>query len=72
MGGANKALPGRLPPIQFWLRRTSPGCLVAPRTPCIRRRWVSFSNRMERGKPMPPRLGNGGRGEGVIEVMPGE
>jgi hypothetical protein len=36
-GGTYAALPGRLPPIQFWLRRTSPGSFSAPRTPCMSR-----------------------------------
>jgi hypothetical protein len=30
-GGTKAALPGRVPPTQFWLRRISPGCLLAPR-----------------------------------------
>jgi hypothetical protein len=39
-GGAKAALPGRVPPTQFWLRRISPGCLSAPRTPRMRCRCV--------------------------------
>jgi hypothetical protein len=50
-GGTYAALPGRLPPIQFWLRRTSPGSFSAPRTPRIRRECVSFSRRIESGRP---------------------
>ena len=30
-GGTKAALPGRVPPIQFWLRRNSPGSLSLPR-----------------------------------------
>jgi len=35
----------------LWLRRISPGCLSASRTPRIKRRCASFSKRMERGNP---------------------
>ena len=45
-------LPGRVPPIQFWLRRISPGCLLAPRLPFISRRWASFRSRIESGSPL--------------------
>jgi hypothetical protein len=30
-GGTKAALPGRVPPIQFWLRRNSPGIWLLPR-----------------------------------------
>ena len=30
-GGTQAAVPGRVPPIQFWLSRNSPGCLSLPR-----------------------------------------
>ncbi|MCG3170431.1 MAG: hypothetical protein CALGDGBN_01981 [Pseudomonadales bacterium] len=41
-GGTKAALPWRVPPIQFWLRRNSPGVSVLPRplassTPCTSR-----------------------------------
>jgi hypothetical protein len=48
-GGTNRAFPGRVPPIQFCERRTSPGILSAPRTPRIRRWWASHSNRVLSG-----------------------
>src|SRR3989304_3601219 len=54
--GTKTAVPGRVPPIQFWLRRTSPGCLLAPRTPRVNRRCASLSMRIESGR--------GGRGGG--------
>ncbi len=30
-GGPKTALPGRLPPTRFWLRRNSPGSFSLPR-----------------------------------------
>src|SRR5216683_2802182 len=51
-GGTKAALPGRVPPIQFWLRRISPGCLFAPRPPFISLRWASFRSRIESGGPL--------------------
>ena len=38
-GGTNRALPGRVPPSQFWVRRNSPGAFVAAayagHQPCV-------------------------------------
>ena len=50
-GGTYAALPGRLPSIQFWLCRTSPGRRSAPRTPRRRRQCASLSSRIDNGKP---------------------
>ena len=37
-------------PIQFWLRRNSPGLFSAPRTPVINRSWTSRIRRRDRGR----------------------
>ena len=42
---------GRVPPIQFCERRSSPGCLFAPRAPASNRRWASQSRRTDSGRP---------------------
>ena len=47
-GGTKTALPGRVPPIQFCERLSSPGCLPAPRTPSSSRRWASHSGACDR------------------------
>lgn len=39
-GGTKPALPGRVPPIQSCERRSSPGCLPAPRAPSSSSRWA--------------------------------
>ena len=49
--GTNTALPGRVPPIQFCERRSSPGCLPLPRAPSSSRRWASHSKRTLKGRP---------------------
>jgi hypothetical protein len=50
-GGTKAALPGRVPPIQFCERRSSPGCLPAPRTPSSSSRCASHSRRTLIGNP---------------------
>jgi hypothetical protein len=50
-GGTKLAVPGRVPPIQFWLRRNSPGCLSAPRPRASSYSCTSRSRRLENGKP---------------------
>src|SRR2546425_465908 len=35
-GGTKRALPGRVPPTQFWVRRNSPGAWLPPRAPFIK------------------------------------
>jgi len=42
----------RVPPTQFWLRRTSPDRFDAPRTPFISRRWTPWTRRIESGSPL--------------------
>lgn len=59
-GGTNEAFPGREPPIRFWLRQTSPGSFVAPRTPRMSRSWVPFSRRIDSG---------GAAGSAICEEM---
>jgi hypothetical protein len=51
-GGTNTALPGREPPIQFWLRRSSPGNFGAPRAPRDSRARVAVSTRIDKGGPV--------------------
>jgi hypothetical protein len=55
-GGTNAALPGRVPPIQFWLRRNSPGSLLLPRPRESRISWISRMRRNDSGKPSRMRL----------------
>src|SRR5664279_4075830 len=48
-GGTKIAVPGRVPPIQFWLFLNSPGCLSLPRLFDRRTPWISRMSRRERG-----------------------
>ena len=50
-GGTKCALPGRLPPIQFCVRRNSPGAVCSPRAPLNRCWCISRSNRLDKGNP---------------------
>ena len=49
-GGTKTALPGRVPPIQFWLRRNSPGSLSLPRPRASSSAWISRIRRTQSGK----------------------
>jgi len=51
-GGTKVALARVQPggPIQFWLRRNSPGVAVSPRTPRINRSCSSVTSRSDRGR----------------------
>ena len=52
-GGTNAAVPGRVPPIQFWLRRNSPGSLSST-APALQQHAMDFAHQPQAERKAAP------------------